>query len=52
MDLLNKGLKFCLPRSNPPVDQLVVDIMASIEQFTDEVKDEINETALRTVKKL
>lgn len=52
LHLLNKGLKFCLPRTKPPIDELLVDIMASTEKLMEEESDEINEESLRAIKKL
>lgn len=51
-ELLNKGLKFCIPTTLPPFEEIIVDVMASVDRFTDEVQDEINEAALKSIKTL
>lgn len=50
--LLNKGLKFCLPPTRPPVDELIVDVMSSVDKFPEEAGEEINEVAMRSIKNL
>lgn len=37
-ELLNKGLKYCLPWAKPPVDELLVDIMASVNNLPEDVQ--------------
>lgn len=51
-ELLNKGLKFCLPTIKPSIEELLVDIMSSAEKFTEEVQEEVNEASLRSIRSL
>jgi len=57
LELLNKGLRFCLTRTKPPVEEFVADVMWSTENLIEEEKDEetrdeINEEALRALRNL
>lgn len=46
MYFLNKGLNFCLQRTKPSIDEMIVDTMALMEKLNDEEIDEVNVEAL------
>jgi len=52
LSLLNKGLQFALPPIKPPVEDLCVDIMASVWNLPEEAQDGINHASFNIVKKV
>lgn len=52
MSLLNRGLTFVLPPTNPPIEDLCVDIMSSVRYKPRECRDEVEDNALRHMREI
>lgn len=44
-----RDFKYCLPCTEPPIEDFIVDIMASINDLPEEAQHEVNEAKLRTI---